>query len=102
VGNTKHMEGLPALGLPRAVATVSARQVPSSAKLRQVKEFWAGFSDNRLDVREIDDGFGGWGEGKRKSPMLFTSYSAARREYRDVRKVAVKMSAGSRARDALK
>jgi hypothetical protein len=48
---------------------------------------WGGFSDGKLDVREIEDGWGG--ENRRQSPMLFTSRKAARQQYEDVRRVRV-------------
>jgi hypothetical protein len=54
------------------------------------RQFWGGFVDDKLDVREIDTGFGGWGrDGMRPSPALFLSKASARQQYEDVRRVNV-------------
>ncbi len=57
------------------------------------RKFWAGFTDDKLAIREIDTGFGGFGsgDGKHRAPMLFPSRAAARKEYQDVRPVEVRV-----------
>lgn len=55
-----------------------------------MKTLWGGFIDGNLDVREIDTGWGGWGQGFIRMPMVFTTRAEARRQYEDVRKVEVK------------
>lgn len=55
------------------------------------RKFWAGFTDGKLHIREIDTGFGGFGSGKQRAPALFPSHAAARREYEDVRLVEVRV-----------
>lgn len=52
-------------------------------------QFWGGFVDGKLDVREIDTGFGGWGEGHSRAPALFLSRDLARKQYQVVRRVNV-------------
>lgn len=54
-------------------------------------QFWGGFIDDKLDTREIDTMFGGPGERTVRAPMLFTSRTEARKEYKDVRKVEVRV-----------
>lgn len=51
------------------------------------KIMWGGFIADKLDIREIDDGWGGWGQQRRRAPALFTNRKAAREQYQDVRKV---------------
>lgn len=58
-------------------------------KKSKPQTFWAGFYDGRIDVREVDDGWGGWGEGKVNMPALFRSGARAREEYAQVRKVKI-------------
>jgi hypothetical protein len=53
------------------------------------KIFWAGICDNKIDIRLVDNGFGGWGQSTIKAPMLFTSRKQARLEYERVCKVKV-------------
>jgi hypothetical protein len=51
---------------------------------------WAGFSDGAIDIREVDTGFGGFGNETIPVPALFKSKAMARREYEDVRKVEIR------------
>lgn len=53
------------------------------------KIFWAGYSDGKLMLDDVDTGFGGFGENTTKMPAIFLTRAAARREYHDVRKVKV-------------
>lgn len=55
------------------------------------KKLWGGFCDNRLDYREMDTGWSGFGsgDGMRTIPAIFTSRKAARQEYEDVRPIQV-------------
>lgn len=48
---------------------------------------WGGFCDGKLDMREMDDRWGG--ENLRMVPALFTSRVTARQQYEDVRRVRV-------------
>lgn len=57
--------------------------------MKITKKMWGGFSGGRLDKRDIDDGWGGFGEAKRWMPALFLSWKAARTQYEDVRSVEV-------------
>lgn len=52
---------------------------------------WGGFCGGRLDIREMDTGWGGFGsgDGMRRIPAIFTSLKAARQEYEDVRPLKV-------------
>ena len=56
------------------------------------REMWGGFIDGRLDVREVDDGWSGFGspEARCRMPALFTTRARARLEYTDVRRVKIK------------
>jgi hypothetical protein len=56
------------------------------------KKLWGGFSDGKLDIREMDTGWGGFGsgDGMRRIPAIFTSRKAAREEYQDVRPIEIK------------
>jgi hypothetical protein len=54
-------------------------------------QFWAGFVGDKIDKREVDTGFGGYGEGHTRVPMLFTNRTNARKEYVDVRKVEIRI-----------
>lgn len=55
------------------------------------KRLWGGFYDGKLDTRQMDTGFGGFGsgDGMRRMPAIFTSRQAARSEYEDVRPVII-------------
>ena len=57
------------------------------------RKFWAGFCEDKLAIREIDTGFGGFGsgDGKLRAPALFPSKAAARKQYQDVRLVEVRV-----------
>lgn len=62
-------------------------------------QFWAGFVDDKLDRRKVDNGFGGWGCEKHLAPALFTDRDIASIHYQDVRKVEVRVvSKGNKAR----
>lgn len=51
---------------------------------------WGGFADGKLDVWEIDDGWGGFGgSGSRRSPAIFTSRKVARQRFMDVRPIII-------------
>jgi len=52
---------------------------------------WGGFCDGKLDLRDMDTGFGGFGsgDGRRTIPAIFTSRKAARQEYEDVRPIKI-------------
>lgn len=51
---------------------------------------WAGFTDGRLDVIEVDAGWGGYGNGDRvKVPAIFSTKKEARKKYEDVRRVSI-------------
>lgn len=58
---------------------------------RNAPRMWGGFCDGKLDIRDMDTGWGGFGsgDGMRKIPAIFTSRKAARREYEDVRPVII-------------
>lgn len=49
----------------------------------------AGFVDGRLDVIDIDDGWGGFGDHHRKSPAIFPTKREARKCYQDVRFIQI-------------
>lgn len=49
------------------------------------RTMWGGFCGGSLDMRWMDDRWGGRNE--RAAPALFTSRKAARVQYEDVRKV---------------
>lgn len=50
-------------------------------------QLWGGFIDNKLDVRWINDGWGG--EHYRWIPALFLTRKEAQAQYEDVRKIEV-------------
>jgi hypothetical protein len=54
-------------------------------------QFWAGFSDDRIDTRYVDTGFGGKGVGETRMPMLFVTKADAKKQYEDVRKVEIRV-----------
>ena len=54
-------------------------------------QFWAGIVNEKVDIRGVDNGFGGFGEAKHRAPALFTSRKEARRQYKEVRKVEVRI-----------
>lgn len=51
------------------------------------KTLWGGFCDDKLDMRDIDDHFGG--QNTHAAPSIFTSRKEARRQYEDVRKIKI-------------
>ncbi len=57
-----------------------------------MKKYWGGFIDGKLDIREVDTGWGGFGScvEMRRMPAIFTSRKAAREEYEDVRPIQLK------------
>lgn len=63
---------------------------------RHSPRLWGGFCDGRLDVREMDTGWGGFGsgDGMRRIPAIFTSMKAARQEYEDVRPISLTFPTG--------
>jgi hypothetical protein len=66
------------------------------------RRLWGGFCDGKLDIREMDTGWGGFGsgDGMRRMPAIFTSRKAARQEYEDVRPIGVTHSNGHQGGDA--
>jgi hypothetical protein len=63
----------------------------------KVIKAWGGFTDGKLHVRTIDTGFGGWGkDGFGKAHAIFKSRAAARKEYRDVRKIEIRIAVKSK------
>lgn len=59
-------------------------------------QLWAGITcdsrgKERIDMREVDDGWGGWGEQRRLTMMLFTSRERARQQYEKVAKVKIRV-----------
>jgi len=52
------------------------------------RKLWGGFVNDKLDIRDVDTGWGGWGESRERMPAIFTSRAAARRQYEDVRPVS--------------
>jgi len=52
-------------------------------------KLWGGFVDDKLDILDVDTGWGGFGngDGMRKMPAIFTSKKDARKCYEDVRQV---------------
>lgn len=51
---------------------------------------WAGFSDGHLVWFEVDDGWGGFGTGRRRyEPQIFRTRKEAREQFQDVRKVRI-------------
>lgn len=63
---------------------------------------WGGFCGGKLDIREMDTGWGGFGsgDGMRKMPAIFTSRKVARQEYEDVRPIDVMLPNGHRGGEA--
>lgn len=60
-------------------------------------KYWAGFLDGKLDTRDVDTGWGGFGEdGFRVMPAIFTSRKTARQQYEDVREVQINEVAKSK------
>lgn len=53
---------------------------------------WGGFTDDKLDVRKTDSGFGGWGNNFPEQPAIFMSRKDARREYEDVRPLRIELN----------
>lgn len=54
------------------------------------KRFWGGFVNGKLDVTEVDTGWGGYGTGSTaKIAALFHTRKEARARYEDVRPVIV-------------
>ncbi len=53
------------------------------------KKVWIGFTDGQPDYRMIDTGQGGWGHGGYRTIIIFTDKKRARREYEDVRPMAL-------------
>lgn len=52
---------------------------------------WAGFTDGNLCMANVDDGWGGYGEGRRiVHPCLFPTRRKAREQFRDVRRVEIR------------
>jgi hypothetical protein len=52
------------------------------------KKLWGGFCDGKLDILDVDTGWGGFGKGpKSHMPAIFTSRKAAREKYEDVRAI---------------
>lgn len=59
-----------------------------------VRQFWGGFVAGKLDIRDVDTGWGGFGnDGKRKMPALFLSRAQAREQYEDVRRIDTSLTA---------
>lgn len=59
-------------------------------------QFWGGFVDGKLDRRIVDNGFGGWGSEPHLAPALFCTRHTAKKHYRDVRKVEVRIVSKSK------
>ncbi len=72
------------------MATPTKKLRPGSMRM------WAGFSDGKLHVRDIDTGFGGWQAGMTNAPAIFARRIDARREYEDVRPVVITIQPGRR------
>lgn len=54
------------------------------------KKLWGGFVDGKLDILNVDTGWGGWGQdGFAMMPAVFETHAEARRRYEDVRPVTV-------------
>jgi hypothetical protein len=56
-----------------------------------MSQFWAGFLNDKLHVRDTDDGQGGWACGHHMAPALYTTRAEARTRYEDVRKVEIRV-----------
>lgn len=55
-----------------------------------MKNYWAGYSDGKIVLSSHDDGFGGFCVGSiRRTPELFMTKEAAKKQYGDVRKVRI-------------
>jgi hypothetical protein len=69
-----------------------ARGSQADGRTRYKKQLWGGFIAGKLDTREMDTGWGGFGsgDGMRRIPAIFTSRTAARKEYQDVRPVEIR------------
>jgi hypothetical protein len=53
--------------------------------------YWAGFMDGKIDTRDMDTGFSGFGNtGMRIIPAIFTSKTSASEQYEDVREIEIK------------
>lgn len=52
-----------------------------------MKRFWGGFVDGKIDIIEVDTGFGGFGHGTRKVPAIFARKIDAAEEYQEVRPI---------------
>lgn len=61
----------------------------SDKSVREVKA-WAGVVDGRIDLIDIDDGWGGFGDHKRSSPAIFARKVDAQRCYQKVCRVIIK------------
>lgn len=49
---------------------------------------WGGYSEGKLDLIDVDTGWGGFGTGSfARMPAIFSSRKAARERYQDVRPV---------------
>jgi hypothetical protein len=59
---------------------------------RKTKKWWGGFSSGKLDMHNVDDGWGGHNE--RLAPAIFPNRKAARQQYQDVRRIEVSFTAG--------
>ncbi len=56
------------------------------------KTFWAGITDGKIAISDVDSGWGGFGgDSFAPMPMLFTSRKEARRRYQKVVKVRIKI-----------
>ena len=51
---------------------------------------WGGFVNDRLHLRNIDTGHGGWGDHLTDAPAIFRRKMDARAEYQDVRRVEIR------------
>jgi len=63
-----------------------------------MRKLWGGFVDGRLDIRNMDTGFGGFGSAHSicRVPAVFASKKRAREEYDDVREVEIATTAEPR------
>lgn len=51
---------------------------------------WGGFLNGKLDVREMDDGWGGG--NRRKAFAIFRNRKDAREQYQDVRRIEIRQA----------
>ena len=51
---------------------------------------WAGFNSDRIDVFDVDDGWGGFGQGRTDMPCIYRTRKEARKRFQDVRKVEIR------------